>query len=173
MALFDLDYGPCYFQLPGTDLWGHSLKRLMAAVVAGGAIVMALMAFMQGQVILWYVVLGVRSRSTFFLTVRIYDFLAPICLHLKCSYHSIKWVEFIVDCHIDMQVLTDPACVDPQKEVKRKKQKTDMSIGTNIATTGIHTMITYYILHICYTYQCCYCLHNPYHVLLHVLPLLR
>ena len=27
------------------------------------------------------------------------------------------------------KVLTDPACVDPQKEVKRKKQKTHMSIG--------------------------------------------
>lgn len=29
-----------------------------------------------------------------------------------------------------MQVLTDPACVDPNKEAKRKKQKTSMSMGT-------------------------------------------
>lgn len=28
------------------------------------------------------------------------------------------------------QVLTDPACVDPNKEAKRKKQKTSMSMGT-------------------------------------------
>ena len=34
----------------GTDLWGHSLKLLMTAVVAGGAVVMAFMAYMQGQV---------------------------------------------------------------------------------------------------------------------------
>jgi len=33
-----------------TDQWGHSLKLLMTAVVAGGAVVMALMAYMQGQV---------------------------------------------------------------------------------------------------------------------------
>ena len=53
----------------GADYWGHSLKLLMAAVVAGGGVVMGLMAYMQ-----------------------------------KC-------------------VLTDPACVDPTKEAKRKKQK--------------------------------------------------
>jgi AAA family ATP:ADP antiporter len=34
----------------GTDLWGHSLKLLMAAVVAGGGVVMALMGFMQSKV---------------------------------------------------------------------------------------------------------------------------
>lgn len=28
-----------------------------------------------------------------------------------------------------LQVLTDPACVDPQKEAKRKKQKTSMTMG--------------------------------------------
>lgn len=59
----------------GADAWGHSLKLLMAAVMAGGAMVMGLMAFMQKA------------------------------------------------------VLTDPACVDPNKEAKRKKQKTSMSMG--------------------------------------------
>lgn len=34
----------------GTDPWGHSLKLLMAAVVAGGGVVMGLMAFMQNKV---------------------------------------------------------------------------------------------------------------------------
>jgi len=32
------------------------------------------------------------------------------------------------------QVLTDPACVDPTKEAKRKKQKTKMSMGLRIAS---------------------------------------
>ena len=34
----------------GVDPWGNSLKLLMAAVVAGGGMVMALMGFMQTQV---------------------------------------------------------------------------------------------------------------------------
>ena len=34
----------------GVDPWGNSLKLLMAAVVAGGGMVMALMGFMQSQV---------------------------------------------------------------------------------------------------------------------------
>lgn len=59
----------------GTDLWGHSLKLLMAAVVAGGGVVMGLMGYMQTQ------------------------------------------------------VLTDPLCVDPNKEAKRKKTKTKMTMG--------------------------------------------
>jgi ATP:ADP antiporter, AAA family len=57
------------------DPWGRSLKLLMGAVVASGAIIMSLMAYMQTQ------------------------------------------------------VLTDPACVDLNKEAKRKKQKTTMSVG--------------------------------------------
>eukprot|EP01033_Poteriospumella_lacustris_P006838 gene6838-4926_t len=60
---------------PGTDYWGHSLKMLMGAVVGGGAVVVALMAYMQ------------------------------------------KFV------------LTDPACIDPNKEAKRKKTKTKMTFG--------------------------------------------
>lgn len=60
---------------PGTDLWGHSLKLLMGAVVAAGGIIMGLMAYMQNN------------------------------------------------------VLTDPACVDLNKEAKRKKEKTKMSMG--------------------------------------------
>mmetsp|Transcript_21216 Transcript_21216/g.35955 ORF Transcript_21216/g.35955 Transcript_21216/m.35955 type:complete len:590 (+) Transcript_21216:68-1837(+) len=59
----------------GADPWGASLNLLMAAVVAGGGVVMGLMRFMQ-----------------------------------TC-------------------VLTDPQCVDPNKEAKRKKQKTSMSMG--------------------------------------------
>jgi Mn2+/Fe2+ NRAMP family transporter len=31
--------------------------------------------------------------------------------------------------YMQSQVLTDPECVDPTKEAKRKKQKTKMSIG--------------------------------------------
>ncbi len=31
----------------GTDLWGHSLKMLMGAVVGGGVVIMGLMAWMQ------------------------------------------------------------------------------------------------------------------------------
>ena len=77
----------------GTDMWGmrsvsnilihfkpsacslgHSLKLLMAAVVAGGAVVMGLMGYMQTQ------------------------------------------------------VLTDPLCVDANKEAKRKKTKTKMTM---------------------------------------------
>lgn len=61
--------------LPGADVWGVSLKYLMAAVVGGGGIIMALMTYMQKQ------------------------------------------------------VLTDPACMDVNKEAKRKKQKTKMSMG--------------------------------------------
>ncbi len=34
----------------GTDYWGHSLKLLMGAVLTGGGIVMALMAYMQNFV---------------------------------------------------------------------------------------------------------------------------
>lgn len=34
----------------GADVWGNSLKLLMAAVVGGGAVIMGLMAFMQSQV---------------------------------------------------------------------------------------------------------------------------
>ena len=60
---------------PGADLWGNSLKLLMGAVVAVGAGIMGLMAYMQKY------------------------------------------------------VLTDPACVDPNKEAKRKKTKTKMSMG--------------------------------------------
>jgi len=59
----------------GADVWGNSLKLLMAAVVGGGGLIMGLMAFMQSQ------------------------------------------------------VLTDPACVDLNKEAKRKKQKTSMTMG--------------------------------------------
>jgi len=59
----------------GTDLWGHSLKLLMAAVVGCGGIIMAIMAYMQAK------------------------------------------------------VLTDPACIDPNKEAKRKKTKTKMTMG--------------------------------------------
>lgn len=58
----------------GADLWGHSLKLLMGAVVAGGGVIMGLMAYMQKQ------------------------------------------------------VLTDPACVDQNKEAKRKKAKTKMTM---------------------------------------------
>lgn len=57
----------------GADYWGHSLKMLMGAVVGGGAVVIALMMYMQ------------------------------------------KFV------------LTDPACIDPNKEAKRKKLKTKMT----------------------------------------------
>ena len=59
----------------GADYWGHSLKLLMSAVVGGGGVVMALMAYMQKS------------------------------------------------------VLTDPGCVDPKREARRKKQKTSMSMG--------------------------------------------
>lgn len=59
----------------GTDAWGHSLKLLMGAVSAGGAIILALMLYMQKQ------------------------------------------------------VLTDPACVDPNKVAKNKKKKTSMSMS--------------------------------------------
>jgi AAA family ATP:ADP antiporter len=58
----------------GADLWAHSLKLLMGAVVAGGGVIMALMAYMQTS------------------------------------------------------VLTDPACVDQNKEAKRKKTKTKMTM---------------------------------------------
>jgi len=34
----------------GADVWGNSLKLLMAAVVGGGGLIMGLMAFMQSQV---------------------------------------------------------------------------------------------------------------------------
>jgi AAA family ATP:ADP antiporter len=34
----------------GTDAWGHSLKLLMGAVLAGGGIVLGLMAYMQSFV---------------------------------------------------------------------------------------------------------------------------
>ena len=51
----------------GADPWGHSLKLLMGAVMGGGAVIVALMAYMQTN------------------------------------------------------VLTDPACVDPNMEKKRKK----------------------------------------------------
>jgi len=67
---------------PGADMWGLSLKYLMAAVVAGGGFVMALMAYMQSQ------------------------------------------------------VLTDPDCVDPTKEAKRKKTKTKMSMGESAKFLG-------------------------------------
>jgi AAA family ATP:ADP antiporter len=59
----------------GADYWGHSLKMLMGAVVAGGAVVVSLMMYMQ------------------------------------------KFV------------LTDPGCIDPNKEAKRKKTKTKMTFG--------------------------------------------
>lgn len=64
--------------LPGVDPWGVSLNYLMAAVVGGGAMVMAIMSFMQTQ------------------------------------------------------VLTDPQCVDPTREAKRKKTKTKMSMKESI-----------------------------------------
>jgi len=66
----------------GADYWGHSLKLLMGAVVAGGAVVVGIMAYMQ------------------------------------------KFV------------LTDPECVDPNKEAKRKKQKTSMSMGESAKFLG-------------------------------------
>lgn len=66
----------------GTDLWGHSLKLLMGAVVGGGAVVIAIMAYMQAF------------------------------------------------------VLTDPACVDPSREAKRKKQKTKMTMGESAKFLG-------------------------------------
>jgi len=59
----------------GADAWGYSLKMLMGAVMAGGVVIMGLMAFMQSQ------------------------------------------------------VLTDPACVDQNKEKARKKSKTKMTIS--------------------------------------------
>jgi len=62
----------------GGDTWGLSLKYLMGAVVGGGGVIMAIMAYMQTQ------------------------------------------------------VLTDPLCVDPAKEAKRKKSKTKMTIGESI-----------------------------------------
>jgi len=62
----------------GADPWGHSLKLLMGAVMGGGAVIVALMAYMQTN------------------------------------------------------VLTDPACVDPNMEKKRKKQKTKMSMGESM-----------------------------------------
>jgi hypothetical protein len=34
-----------------------------------------------------------------------------------------------IHTHTQKKVLTDPACVDPMKEAKRKKQKTSMSMG--------------------------------------------
>lgn len=34
----------------GADPWGHSLKLLMGAVVAGGAVVLGIMQYMQKQV---------------------------------------------------------------------------------------------------------------------------
>ena len=60
---------------PGIDPWGNSLNWLMSSVVAGGAIIMGLMKYMQ------------------------------------------------------VSVLTDPECVDPTKEAKRKKQKTKMTMA--------------------------------------------
>jgi ATP:ADP antiporter, AAA family len=36
---------------PGTDLWGNSLKLLMGAVVGCGALIMAIMAWMQKSVL--------------------------------------------------------------------------------------------------------------------------
>jgi hypothetical protein len=36
-------------------------------------------------------------------------------------------------CDTVRQVLTDPACVDPTKEAKRKKQKTSMTMGRHAA----------------------------------------
>jgi hypothetical protein len=38
---------PSLYVIIGVDPWGHSLKLLMAAVMAGGGVVMGLMAFMQ------------------------------------------------------------------------------------------------------------------------------
>lgn len=35
----------------GTDYWGHSLKLLMGAVVAGGGVVMGIMKYMQSAVL--------------------------------------------------------------------------------------------------------------------------
>ena len=35
----------------GADMWGQSLKYLMGAVVGGGTIVMAIMKYMQSQVL--------------------------------------------------------------------------------------------------------------------------
>jgi len=69
------------------DIWGLSLKYLMAAVVAGGGLVMALMTFMQKK------------------------------------------------------VLTDPECVDPTKEAKRKKTKTKMTMGESISFLSKSTYI--------------------------------
>lgn len=36
---------------PGTDLWGNSLKLLMGAVVGCGGLIMAIMAWMQSNVL--------------------------------------------------------------------------------------------------------------------------
>jgi AAA family ATP:ADP antiporter len=49
----------------GTDAWGHSLKLLMGAVLAGGGVVLGLMAYMQSfvRIVVSSILLGSLCRN--------------------------------------------------------------------------------------------------------------
>ena len=69
----------------GTDHWGYSLKLLMGAVLAGGGIVLGLMAYMQNYVctlpILFALLSFLSSSSCIF-----------FCLLLFFVYWIVLWI---------------------------------------------------------------------------------